>query len=165
MVLLPQKIVVFLLSIVKMTLDDIQDSIFLGDKAIEKALNLVNDWATKHNKVRVKEMARLASLKRLSIPVAFSNQIATTQRYKDYIKTALHVGSNVIVTAVRVIDNAEQDSNRRILAAKEADTRRNRQFEKNTVTKFFKGNYLYLTSLIELYIMFNDIKKEINATH
>jgi hypothetical protein len=147
-----------------MTLDDIQESIYQGDKAIEKALSLSSDYATKHNLPRVKELVRLATIKRLSIPIAFSNQIATTQRYKNYIKETLPLESTPIINALRMIDKAEADANKRILAAKEADTRRNRQFEKNEVMKLLKNNFIHLQSLFELHKMMINIKREINGT-
>lgn len=146
-----------------MTLDDIQESIYQGDKAIEKALSLAGDYANKHNLPRVKELVRLSTIKRLSVPIAFSNQIATTQRYKNYIKESLILDATPIVLALKVIDKAEADSNKRILAAKEADTRRNRQFEKNEVMKLMKSNFAHITSLFELHKMMVNIKREING--
>lgn len=146
-----------------MTLDDIQESIYQGDKVLEKALSLTTDYANKHNLPRVKELVRLATIKRLSVPIAFSNQIATTHRYKNYIKETMLISSTPIIDALRVIDKAEVDANKRILAAKEADTKRNRQFEKNEVMKFLKTNFVHLQSLFELHKMMVNIKREINA--
>lgn len=147
-----------------MTLDDIQDSIYQGNKAIDKALNLAIDYAGKHNLPKVRDMAKIASVKSLSIPVAFLNQISTTQRYKNYIKDSLILNLVPTILALKVLDRAEEDANKRILSAKESDTKRNRQFEKNEVMKFFKKNFAHLISLFELHKMMNDIKREINAT-
>lgn len=147
-----------------MTLDDIQDSIYQGNKSIDKALNLVIDYAGKHNLPKVKDMAKIALVKSMSIPIAFSNQIATTQRYKNYIKDSLNPNLVPTIFALKVLDKAEDESNKRILSAKESDTRRNRQFEKNEVMRFFKKNFQHLISLSELHKMMVDIKREINGT-
>jgi hypothetical protein len=148
----------------KMTLDDIQESIYQGDKAINKALSLADDYATKHSLSKVKEMVRIASLRKLSIPIAFTNQISTIQRYKTYVKDVLPLGYTPTVLALKVMEKAESESNKRILAAKESDTRKNRQFEKNEVMKLFKNNFAHLISLFELHKMLNNIKREINGT-
>lgn len=146
-----------------MTLDDIQESIYQGDKAIDKALSLVNDYAKKHNLTKVKELAQLATSKKLSIPIAFMNQIATIQRYRTYVRDVLSTVSTPTILALKVIDKAEVESNKRIISAKQSDTRKNRQFEKNEVMKLFKHNFQHLVSLFELYNMMNNIKKEING--
>ena len=76
------------------------------------------------------------------------------------------VDSNKIMSvsgsATKVLEIATQDSNKRILDAKEPSTRRNREYEKNEVVKFFHNNYNSLVALFELYNLFHDIKQEIN---
>jgi hypothetical protein len=150
-----------------MTLDDIQDSVFQGNKGLTSALNLVKSYIEKKkpNHVGVSTLYNQALHKKSQISISFLNQILITQRYRNYIKSAvpeLHRIKNTREIVLSVLTTAEKDSNKRILDAREPQTKRNRQYEKNEVMKFFNTNTQSLVALFELYNLMHDIKDDIN---
>lgn len=154
-----------------MTLDDIEISIFKGNKGVESSFDIISRYLTK-NKHKLDEthiaainrQVTIAKAKANTLSIQFINQVSISNKYKNYIKQV--VDSNKIMSvsgsATKVLEIATQDSNKRILDAKEPSTRRNREYEKNEVVKFFHNNYNSLVALFELYNLFHDIKQEIN---
>jgi hypothetical protein len=154
-----------------MTLDDIQTSILHGQKEIESALELVSDYITnkKHiltsDKVAtLSQLLRLTTRQSMTIPASFVNNISINSRYKSYVKMVLENGkiSDPRGTALKMIDIAQSDCNKRILDAKETETKRNREYEKTEVMRFLQINYNSMVSLLELFNLFQDMKTEIN---
>jgi hypothetical protein len=148
-----------------MTLDDIETSIFEGNKGMVKALELIDTFNQKTPKVGVDILLVMARNKQSLITPAFSNQLVVTTRYKNYIKNFMPDEGAIINcrdTVLGIIYNVEQDMNKRILSAKEPQTKRNRMFEKTEVMKFFKSNYANMVTLLELYNLFISIKNAIN---
>lgn len=152
-----------------MTLDDIQLSIYQGEKGITNALELVETYVQKKNldsdKIStIKHMSRLISSKMDTVPAKMINQIKVTERYRNYIKEIVtdEKLTDAVSSAKKIYGIAEVDSNRRIISAKESDTKRNREFEKNEVLRFFKTNFTSLVTLLEIYNLLIDIKNEIN---
>jgi hypothetical protein len=152
-----------------MTLDDIETSIFQGNKGMIKALDLVNEYNKKTPVVGVDILLVMAREKQSLISPAFSNQLVVTSKYKNYIKNVMPDEGVAIIncrdTVLGIIYNAEQDMNRRILSAKESQTKRNRMFEKSEVLKFMKNNFANMVTLLELYNLFINIKKTINRDY
>ena len=154
-----------------MTLDDIEIAIFKGNKGVESTFNIISLYLTKNkhklDDTRIADINRQVNLARRkvnTISTQFINQVSISNKYKNYIKQVVHSGKLMSVSgsATKVLEIATQDSNKRILAAKEPSTRRNREYEKNEVVKFFYNNYNSLVALFELYNLFHDIKQEIN---
>ena len=154
-----------------MTLDDIEISIFKGNKGVQNSFDMISRYLTsnKHKLddnhiAAINRKVTIAKAKANTISVQFINQVSVTNRYRDYIKKV--VDSNKIMSvsgsATKVLEIATQDSNKRILDAKQPSTRRNREYEKSEVVKFFHINYNSLVALFELYNLFHDIKQEIN---
>jgi len=152
-----------------MTLDDIETSIFQGNKGMIKALDLVYEYNKKTPVVGVDILLVMAREKQSLISPAFSNQLVVTSKYKNYIKNVMPDEGVAIIncrdTVLGIIYNAEQDMNRRILSAKESQTKRNRMFEKSEVLKFMKNNFANMVTLLELYNLFINIKKTINRDY
>lgn len=150
-----------------MTLDDIQTSIFEGHKGMIKALDLVDAYNKKTPIVGVDILLVMAREKQSLISPTFSNQLVVTSRYKNYIKNLMPEEGLPVIncrdTVLGIIYNAEQDMNKRILSAKEPQTKRNRMFEKSEVMKFMKSNYANMVTLLELHNLFINIKKAINT--
>lgn len=149
-----------------MTLDDIQNSIFEGNKGMINALELVDKYNEKTPKVGVDILLVMARNKLSLISPAFSNQLVVTSRYRNYIKDLMPEEGLPVINCrdlvLGIIYNAEQDMNRRILSAKEPQTKHNRTFEKSEVMKFMKSNYANMVTLLELHNLFINIKKAIN---
>ena len=148
-----------------MTLDDIETSIFEGNKGMIKALELIDTFNQKTPKVGVDILLVMARNKQSLITPAFSNQLVVTTRYKNYIKDIVPDEGAIINCrdmVLGIIYTVEQDMNKRILSAKEPQTKRNRMFEKTEVMKFFKSNYANMVTLLELYNLFISIKNAIN---
>ena len=148
-----------------MTLDDIETSIFEGHKGMIRALEIVDAFNQKTPKIGVDILLVMARNKQSLLAPAFSNQLLVTTKFKKYIKEMMPLEGVVINCrdlVLGIIYNVEQDMNRRILSAKEPQTKRNRMFEKTEVMKFFKSNYANLVTLFELYNLFISIKNAIN---
>jgi hypothetical protein len=151
-----------------MTLDDIQESIFQGDRGIKKAIDIVDTYLTKNPNKKDVVNSTLWNVKRKAQQLApsFVNQIKVTTKYREPLKFAIGTfdGGELSPAAVAtfVMDKVTQDANKRILTAKEPKTKRNREYEKTIVTKFLHGNYNQLVLLVELYKLFLLIKMEIN---
>lgn len=151
-----------------MTLDDIETSILQGDKRIKRALEIVDNYNEKHPTVGVDILLVQARNKSSLIPPAFSNQLVVTSRYRNNISNMLPLQGPVINcrdTVLGIIYNAEQEMNKRIITAKEPQTKYNRTIEKNEVMKFMKSNYANMVSLLELYNLFINIKNTINRDY
>lgn len=148
-----------------MTLDDIEQSIFDGHKGMLKALELVDSFNRKKPIVGLDILIVLAREKQSLISPSFSNQILVTQKYKNYIKDMMPPIGPVINCrdlVLGIIYNAEQNMNKRILSAKESQTKRNRTFQKVEVMKFMKSNYANMVTLLELHNLFVNMKNIIN---
>lgn len=152
-----------------MTLDDIQNSIFQGKKGVSQALELVTKYVSNkkvplNNQEQILSLYRKTKAKLETISPEFINQISVTQRYKNYVKQVVPESKidDILVRSVKLMQVATDDSNKRILDAREPATKRNREFEKNEVIKFFRLNYSSILVLFELYNMLHDIKSEIN---
>jgi hypothetical protein len=154
-----------------MTLDDIENAIFQGQKGFDQALDLIERYKT--NKKHFLNDGRLIAInqringvkqKLNTIPTQFLNKISVTLRYKNYIRSVTPVGKieSVSAAATKVLEIVTEDSNKRILSAKEPATKRNRQYEKTEVIKFFHQNYNSIVALFELYNLLHDIKDVIN---
>jgi len=158
-------------SYTKMTLDDIEIAIFKGNKGVDNSFDIISRYLT-NNKHRLDEtkisainyQVRLAKQKSNAVAAQFINQVSINNRYRGYISSVVQSGKLMSVSgsATKVLEIAVHDSNRRILDAKQPATRRNREYEKNEVVKFFHNNYNSLVALFELYNAFHDIKQEIN---
>jgi hypothetical protein len=151
-----------------MTLDDIQLSIYQGRKGIDQAIDQIESYVEKKKlpDEKVKSIGnKVVSIKLNldNIPIQTLNQIQVTERYRNYIKQVITDDKieNSIDAAKKLISIAETDSNKRILSAKEADTKRNREFEKNEVMKFFK-HAMQFVNLFDIYNLMIDVKSEIN---
>lgn len=150
-----------------MTLDDIQNAIFEGHKGVEAASKLISIYIEKKkpNYEAVAILQDLVNKKSKTISVPFVNQIQITQRYRNYIKSFVPEQGRIINcrdAVLGIVSHAEAESNKRILDAREPQTKRNRQYEKNEVMKFFQKNYASLVALLELHNLFVNIKDEIN---
>lgn len=147
-----------------MTLDDIQGSITQGDRAIKKALEIVEEYIQRHPEKKDSTHNLILNAKRkiAQLPPAFLNQIKVTKKYSDYIESSLSHSKNPVEASVLVMNKAHDDANRKILDAKESRTKRNREMEKNIVIKYIQNNHLAFVALFELYNIFQDIKTEIN---
>ena len=102
----------------------------------------------------------------MSIQPILSNQIKVIERYREYFKQVVPEGKidDVNVSYYNLVRNAEQDSNHRILHAKEPETKRNKEYEKGEVLRVLKNQYVSIIALFNLYNTFIDIKDEINKT-
>lgn len=166
-----EKLTVLSERFIKMTLHDIEISIFKGNKGVENSFDIISRYLTnnKHKLDNVKISAinyqvRLAKEKASKISTQFINQVSINSRYRGYIGSVVESGKLMSVSgsATKVLEIAVNDSNKRIINAKEPATKRNRTYEKNEVVKFFHNNYNSLVALFELYNAFHDIKQEIN---
>ncbi len=154
-----------------MTLDDIENAIFQGQKGFDRAFELIDKYKS-NKKYFINDGKMIAINHRLNgikrkletVPVQFLNKISVTLRYRNYIKDVMPTEKidSVSTLATRVIALATDDSNKRILSAKEPATKRNRQYEKTEVTKFFYQHYNSIVALFELYNMLLDMKDVIN---
>lgn len=155
-----------------MTLDDIENAIFQGHKGFDQAFDLIERYKTnkKHYLNDGKMIAinqRINGLKRKleTVPIQFLNKISVTLKYRNYIKSVVPVGKidSVTAAATKVVEIATEDANKRIISAKEPATKRNRQYEKTEITKFFYQNHNSIVALFELYNMLHDMKEVINS--
>ena len=157
-----------------MTLDDMELSIYQGEKGIKNALSLIETFIEKKKlsedkKSNVGKLIKQIKLKLAETPIHFFNQLVVTERYRNYIKDVVEANKNPDTgklenstdASKKVLDIAEKDSNKRILAAKEPETKRNREIEKNEIFKIFK-RISFLTNLFDIYNLLCDIKIEIN---
>jgi len=149
-----------------MTLDDIQHSIYQGQKGLEQAFKLVEAYIEKKKEdmPEVNRALRMAKRKLDSIPTGVINQISVTEKYRNYFKNILPEGKiyNTEAEGLKLLDKVREDLNQRILDAKEPSTKRNREYEKTEVTKFFRNNFANIVNILELYNLLHDIKIEIN---
>ena len=151
-----------------MTIDDIQNSIYQGDKGIKQAFDVIEKYLDKHEskKPNVYPFVLQAKNYYLSIQPILPNQIKVMERYRQYFKQV--VPENKIPDVNRayynLVKNAENDSNQRILHAKEPETKRNKEYEKGEVLRVLKNQYVSIIALFNLYNTFIDIKDEINKT-
>ena len=151
-----------------MTIDDIQNSIYQGDKGIKQAFDVIEKYLDKHEskKSNVYPFVLQAKNYYLSIQPILPNQIKVMERYRQYFKQV--VPENKIPDVDRayynLIKNAENDSNQRILHAKEPETKRNKEYEKGEVLRVLKNQYSSIIAMFNLYNTFIDIKDEINKT-
>ena len=107
-----------------MTLDDIQDSIYLGDQGIKRALDLLQTYLEKHpdkKEVMANSIWNFKT-KYQQLSPSFANQIKVTKKYLDPLKFAIgsFKGTTISPTAVAtfVMDNVTQEANRKIISAK-----------------------------------------------
>jgi hypothetical protein len=158
-----------------MTLDDMELSIYQGEKGIKNALTLIETYIDKKklsdDKVfNITKLTKQIKLKLAETPVHFFNQLVVTERYRNYIKEVIEAYKssgndkieNTTEASKKVLGVAESDSNKRILAAKEPETKRNREIEKNEIFKVFK-RISFLTNLFDIYNLLYDVKTEING--
>ena len=158
-----------------MTLDDMELSIYQGEKGIKNALALIETYIDKkklsNDKVfNIAKLTKQIKFKLSETPVHFFNQLVVTERYRNYIKEVVEAYKssgndrieNTIEASKKVLRVAEFDSNKRILAAKEPETKRNREIEKNEIFKVFK-RISFLTNLFDIYNLLYDVKTEING--
>jgi hypothetical protein len=149
-----------------MTLDDIQHSVYHGQKGVEQAFKIVEAYLEKKKEdlPNVSRALRIAKKKLEDIPPGVINQISVTERYRDYFKKILPEGkiNDTKAEGVKLLDRIREDLNHRILDAKEPSTKRNREYEKNEITKFFRSNFSSIVDLLDLYNLLHDIKIEIN---
>lgn len=158
-----------------MTLDDMELSIYQGEKGIKNALALIEAYIDKKklsdDKVsNITKLTKQIKLKLSETPVHFFNQLVVTERYRNYIKEVIEAYKssgndrieNTTEASKKVLGVAESDSNKRILAAKEPETKRNREIEKNEIFKVFK-RISFLTNLFDIYNLLYDVKTEING--
>lgn len=157
-----------------MTLDDMELSIYQGEKGIKNALTLIETYIDKKklsdDKVSsIMKLTKQIKLKLSETPIHFFNQLVVTERYRNYIKEVIEAYKssgndrieNTTEASKKVLGVAESDSNKRILSAKEPETKRNREIEKNEVFKVFK-RISFLTNLFDIYNLLYDVKTEIN---
>ena len=154
-----------------MTLDDIENSLFLGKKSVDEALTLVDSYLARKNTnpdkaFAIRQIVGVIHDRLDRIAPQIINQIAINERYKKYVKSVIHDGKIVdtVGAVTSLMDLVVQDSNKRILDAKEPATKRNREFEKNEVVRFFRNIAAPMLMYYEIYNLFCDIKDEINRT-
>lgn len=154
-----------------MTLDDIEKSIYGGKKGIDEALNSINHYLSNKKQmmdpqkyIDIQTALKLVNGQYSAISTQFINHISINNRYKSYIKDSIPEirDFDTRAIAIKIIDVATEDANKRILNAKESDTKRNRQFEKAEIVKFFNMYFTSLVNLLELYRLFLNMKNIIN---
>jgi hypothetical protein len=156
---------------VTITLDDITESVFQGTEGLEKALNVIKAFLEKSHFTADKATDLLVKYIRIkdkskTIPSLFINRIKVNDKIKFYVRSGVQVGSKVPFpsdTANHIAKVAEEDCNKRILSTTESAVKRNREFEKNEIMKFFKENHGNIISFYELYNLLVDYKKDINS--
>jgi hypothetical protein len=156
-----------------MTLDDIPNSIHSGSVGISNAFDLVDKYSKKPglpepkaNKLKL----LLIQTKDIynTIPSGFLNRIAMTGKLKDYVKDwdSKHLKNASVDPenyAMQLRAHVEYKLNMDIIAAKQSDTKLNRQKEKKWVLEYFHANYNSFIQLYNLYNKFLKIKDVING--
>ena len=102
------------------------------------------------------------------IPSLLVNRLKVTEKLRFYVRSGIPtVGKvkNPMAVAKNISIIAMDDINRRITATTEAAIKRNREFEKNELNKFFRGNTDGIAALYELYNMLVDFKEDVNTCH
>lgn len=149
-----------------MTLDDIQTSIYQGAKGIETAFEILTVYLQKHpvKQLTVTPLLKDALAKKTMLRTQFLNQIEVTTKYKNYVKQVLPQSTitDPQALAIQLLEVATADCNKRILDAKEPSTKKNREYEKSEVIRFFHYNFNSFVVLFQLYNVLEDIKTEIN---
>jgi hypothetical protein len=154
-----------------MTLDDIQESVFQGTEGIERALTTIKVFLDKNEisnedklfnlKLRYYHIKTLAK----SIPTIAANKIRMSEKIRYHIRNEIPV-SGKVKDAKLAADNAQESAldtiNNKILSTTEPAVRRNREFEKNDLMRFFKSNKTGIVSLYNLYNMLLDFKEAVN---
>jgi len=153
-----------------MNLDEIEQSIFQGTEGVEKALSVMKSFLEKNNFGADKDTRLVVQYldiktKSKTIPPLFINRVHVNEKFRFYIRSGIPVAGKVIdprAEAIRIIEIALADINTRILSSTEPTVRRNREFEKNEIMKFFNENSNSVVALYTLYNMMLDFKDNIN---